>query len=363
MPIERDFVMNKVNLGKEILRITHRWYLILLFVLVGALVGWGSSYIWSSIRRASLDLYVGLNAYRSPFDSYAVEVAGQAFRLVDDYKNWQMEQLDELVRSDSFIEEVLSRLGAEGLKWDGSLQDFRDNSELLWRNPGKWKLVVDAKDSETAMVAVEIWGNVILEKVNEAIDHAGDVAALDIQMTSISEDKVELEQRWQNLLYIDNELADWFEDISKMEDNQTIPTLDHWNMLALVSQVVDSNPVWTRIMEDAPAAGTEARLYIEWLGAIQSMITEELEVIPDQIEYLDQSFSSVSAIYKEEISKSFGLASTLVVEKVADETPQVEIIRESADLALIGGVIGFLIWGIWEFSRISKRLDQNQLES
>jgi hypothetical protein len=351
--------MNKVNLGKEILRITHRWYFILLFILVGALVGWGCSFIWPASHQASLDLYVGLNAYRSPFDSYAVEVAGQAFRLVDDYKNWQMEQLDELVRSDSFIEEVLSRLGAEGLKWEGSPQDFRENSELLWRNPGEWKLVVDAKNSETASAAVVIWGNVILENVNEAIDHAGEVVALDIQMTSISKDKVELEQRQQNLLYVETEFSGWFDNISKMDDNQTIPTLDHWNMLSLVSQVVDKNPVWTRIMDDAPAAGSEAGLYAEWLSAIQSMITEELEIIPDQIEYLDESYSSISTKYKEETSKSFGLASTLVVERVADEETQVEIIRESADLALAGGVIGFLIWGIWEFSRISKRLDQN----
>ena len=157
--------MNTINLREEILKITHRWYLILIYLLVGALVGWGSSFIWPSPHRATLDLYVGLNAYRSPFDSYAVELSGQTFRMVDDYKNWQMEQLDELVRSDAYLDEVITRLGAQGFTWDGSTHDFRKNLDVLWRNAGVWHLVVDTKDPEFAANAVEIWGDVILENL------------------------------------------------------------------------------------------------------------------------------------------------------------------------------------------------------
>ena len=102
--------MKTWNLLDYILTATHRWYVSLAFILAGSLLGLGTSYVFPSPYRATLDLYVGLNAYRSPYDSYAEYLAGQSFRMVDDYKNWQMDQLESFVLSDPFMTELLERL-------------------------------------------------------------------------------------------------------------------------------------------------------------------------------------------------------------------------------------------------------------
>jgi len=358
--------MNTINMREEILRITHRWYLILIFVLLGALVGWGCSRILPSPHRATLDLYVGLNAYRSPFDSHAVELTGQTFRLVDDYKNWQMEQLDELVRSDAYLDEVITRLSAEGFAWDGTLQDFRKNSDVLWRNAGVWHLVVDAQDPELAAKAVEIWGDVILENVKAAIEHARQVVALDVQMTSISESRIDLELRQETLFYVQDELSGLMADLESMNSDQPVPALDHWKILALISQVVDNVPGWDHIMDGVPEPGSAPNIYISWLEGVLAMVKEEMAVLPGQINILDQSLSTVSEQYKIETAESYGLASTLVVEKMEKVKPETVVVRKPGTFSLVGGVIGFLVWLLWEISRIDRKsnlssvLDQNE---
>jgi len=346
--------MNTINLREEILRITHRWYLILIYILVGALVGWGGSLIWPSPHRATLDLYVGLNAYRSPFDSYAVELSGQSFRMVDDYKNWQMEQLDELVRSDAYLDETMTRLSAEGFAWDGSTQDFRKNLDVLWRNAGVWHLVVDAKDPELAANAVEIWGDVILEFVNKAIEHARQVVGLDIQMTTISESRVDLELQQETLVFIQSELSGIQIELGGMASDQRIPAIDHWKLLALISQVVVNNPGWDNILDDVPEPGSAARSYTSWLEGVLPTVKADLAVIPGKIKILDQSLSTVAEQYEIETAESYGLASTLVVEKMEEVKPETNIVRKPGTFSLVGSFIGFLIWLLREIFRIER---------
>jgi hypothetical protein len=84
----------------EILLITHRWPIILLFCLVGSLVGWIISFCSPSPHRATKELYVGLNVYRATEDRNAAEHAGIQFSNPNDYKNWQMANLNSLIFMD-----------------------------------------------------------------------------------------------------------------------------------------------------------------------------------------------------------------------------------------------------------------------
>ena len=139
--------MNNWNLRTEILKISHQWYQVVIFCVVGGLGGLGLGKVWPSPYRVSTDIYVGLNAYRSPYDNYIANVSQQEFRMVDDYKNWQMEQLNALILSDAFLEDTISKLATNTPEWIGSdTQDLRPMLAVMWRNPGDWHLSVETNN-------------------------------------------------------------------------------------------------------------------------------------------------------------------------------------------------------------------------
>jgi len=347
--------MNTWNLRDEILRGTHRWYVIIAFILIGASVGWGAGYLWPSPYRATVDLYVGLNAYRSPYDRYASALAEQSFRLVDDYKNWQMEQLNALVLTDPYLEEVLIRLGSGDRYWDGiTPQDFRKNAEVMWRNVGEWHLVFENDDPQHAVQAVETWGNVILEWVGEAITHSEQVVALDIQMSVLEEQRIENELRLDRLRYVSGQLSLIRDRLAAMADDQPVSSTDHWKILALVSLVSEWSPAWDDLLDAAPMTGATSRAYLEWLQHAQSMVDEALTILPEQIMEIKEETSNIVEGYETEAEKSAGLASTLVIERISGETPLVDAEIRNGTMSLVGGVIGFFAWGIWLFTKINR---------
>jgi len=354
--------MNSWKIQELIINFTNRWYISMVYTLIWALIGWGVSFVLPSPYRASLDIYVGINAYRSPYDSYAETLSGQPFRLVDDYKNWQMEQLDELVKSDDFTNETLSRLQALDPEWDiFSSQNFRDISEVLWRNAGEWHLVVQTDDSAKARQAVETWREVVLERTNIAINHARQVVALDIQMTTAAETRVGLMLRQDVLIHVRDDIAARRDEVETLSADQVVASFDHWRILGLVSQASDRKPAWESIQINAPGAGSAAGDYLLWLSGIISLIDDELSIIPGQISTLDQSFTKLEEQYKIETASSMGLASTLVVAEIKDKPPQVEVIRKSGTLVLVGGIMGLIIWFIRELWRIGRKLDNESL--
>lgn len=347
--------MNNWNLRDEVLRITHQWHVIIAFALVGTLCGWGASIVWPSSYRATLDLYVGLNAYRSPYNDYAASLAGQSFRMVDDYKNWQMDQLKTLAQTDSYLEEVINRLKIQDPYWrDTTPDDFRNRVDILWRNVGEWHLVVEDDDPQHAVQAVETWGDVIMERVNKSIAHSKQVVALDIQLTNLMEHKIKSEMRLERLIYVEGQLSGVRVKLSSLSGDQIVPSTDHWNILGLVSLVAEWDPIWDNLLDDAPRIGSTSQEYLEWLDGVQALIDEGITILPDHITRLNEQFVRLEEAYGVETENSAGLTSTLVIEKVSGETPVVETVVQKSDMMLSGGILGFFSWVIWGFARISR---------
>ena len=137
--------MNTWNLRTEILAAAHRWYWVVASFLLGALLGWLISLIWPAPYRAVQDIYVGLNAYRTTRDLYISEVAEAQFRNQDDYKNWQMGQLNSLAHSDEFLTETLFRLRETDQDWqEVDLSELRAMLAIAWRNTGDWHFSAQA---------------------------------------------------------------------------------------------------------------------------------------------------------------------------------------------------------------------------
>jgi len=346
--------MNAWNLRDEILAITHRWASIVVFLVAGAVMGLGSSYLWPSPYRATLDLYIGLDAYRSPYDSYVASVAQQEFRMVDDYKNWQMQQLNTLILTDAFLDETLARLRVQDSSWsDVSAQDLRGMAGVHWRNAGEWHLSLEMDDPDRASAALDTWASVVDEKINTAIEHSKQVVALDVQMTSLAAARQEATLRQEALRLARARLADWQD-----RPGQVVTVRQHGELLAWVAQAAAWTPVWDEVLEAAPqpnAVGAAPQDYLAWLELILPLVDVELDLLPGKIALLETQFSQAEADYVREASQSLALSSTLVVQKVSDARPQVERVHPRGVLTLVGGALGLGAWGILLFARVSRK--------
>ena len=304
--------MNTWKLRDEILKATHRWYLIVACFLAGALIGWGISYICPSPYRATIDLHLGLNAYRSPYDGYIASVAQQEFRMVDDYKNWQLSHLNDLVLTDDFMEETLRRLRVQDTSWDDvTTHQLRVYFRGVWRNVGVWHLVAEGRDADSMSRAVEVWSDVIVEFVGDAIEHSKNVVALDIHMTALSETQINLETRQEILVYVASALSNWQDEVVSLPADQPVSSQTHWDILALVTQAADWNLGWDAALEGVPALGSPAQDYADWLEFVTILVDQELQALSIEIEAVEQQRQETETEYKQETVQSRALASTL----------------------------------------------------
>jgi hypothetical protein len=354
---ETETRLNEWHLGEEILAVTHRWNIIIIFILVGALMGWATSYLWPSPYRATRDIYVGLNAYRFENDIYAASLAEEPFRMVDDYKNWQMEQLNDLITSDVFLRETLDKLSEEDSYWDRiSTEDLRKMNSAMWRNVGEWHLVVEAPESERAVQAILAWENTIIERITEALEHARAVVSLDVEMNQLAENKQVLELRLLELDFIGQEMIFRMDELRSQLDEFNISSNDYSAILAMVSQIAVWEPGWDRLLDKAPPHGSTTVEILSWMEEVLSLIDQERVLLPLQIALIDEKFSSVNLQYQEEAEKSFGLAGTLVVDREEMTAAAVDRIRPKGTLILVGGILGLFAWLIWGLVAFQNRM-------
>jgi hypothetical protein len=267
-----------------------------------------------------------------------------------------MEQLNTLIRADVVINDTLDELNSQATFLKPiSTEEFRQMTAVFWRNPGKWSLVVEASDPGAATQAVLVWEQVGYRWVADALEHARQVVNLDIQMTQLAETRIQHELRLNRLQFVAGRLTTWREALETMPSDQAVPSLHHWNIWGSVSQAADSDPGWILILDEAPRVGSTPTSYVTWLEAVIALINQELAYLPEQIAVMDEQFSALNQQYREEAPLSFGLASTLVLERNQDTSVSLEEVRPSGTLLLVGGILGFLTWALSAFRTISRR--------
>ena len=181
------------SLPEELYRALHQWPLILAFCLVGALLGWAVARVWPSSYRATANLYVALNPYRAYEDSNFVANANPKYSNLDDYKNWQMAQLQSVIFQDEMIEETLEKLESKGEFWLKADSDkLRDMLSTQWRSPGTWGLVAEGNDRKNTKQAANVWSQVVLTHVNAAVSAAREAILVDEELQALTAELVQL---------------------------------------------------------------------------------------------------------------------------------------------------------------------------
>lgn len=349
------------SLHDDVIATAHRWPLIVAYILVGALLGWGASYLWPSPARATKELYVAVNVYRWAQDrNVAAYAEGVQFNFHDDYKNWQMANLNFLVTTDLITKETLNRLQQEDPYWTAiSKDDLLKMMHVYWRNAGKWRLVVEGKNAQQVSRAVETWEQVTLETTSQAIQAAQNALTTDVQLQETSRTHSEKLARAAVLAQVQQEIQAWQTSSASWSDDHNITEMERQSLLAAL-QKVGGDSSWHELITKAPGPGTTIKEFSTWLKPVSTIIGQENKSIQAEVTALQAEKDKLSTQYTQVAQKSLGLSPNLSVEKGSDSAPEITVVRPSSEMALVGAAMGLLVWVAFWLGRIASRNRQQE---
>ncbi|MBS1248632.1 MAG: hypothetical protein MAG431_00190 [Chloroflexi bacterium] len=169
----------------EILRMTRQWYIVLAFIVAGGLLGLGGAYLYPAPYRATADLYVGIDVIRVGEMAHVIPLAETEPLNLDDYKNWQLKQVADVISSEKVLTKTLDSLREQDAYWDQvKTEVLAERMDIYWYDAGNWRLEVIHPQTAYAAQAVEAWREAGYTRVEELLVHAEHAAELDAELQS-----------------------------------------------------------------------------------------------------------------------------------------------------------------------------------
>jgi hypothetical protein len=337
--------MNEWVLKDEILASTHRWPVIVIFAMAGALVALLAAYLWPSPYRANVEISVELNPYRVLDDQYLAAFTNAEFRNIDDYKHWQMLQLSIIVLSDPYIAESLNRLREIDPYWDSvDQQELREMLSANWRNAGSWLLSANVDSESRAVDAVETWRDVIIDLTEDTIASSKSLFKLELNLRSLNDQLVENQLQEALLMELLQDLMEFRDKLSQLDLNSILPAEDHQALLAMSTQLSDFLPGDMPAVSSFPDQNSKASQYLDWVELMINPVENQIHSLQVVNEILIQEVSDISTLWEAGLQDGQGLSATLNLQNRKDSAAEVRQIRSYGLAALMGSMIGLLIW-------------------
>jgi hypothetical protein len=288
-----------------------------------------------------------------------MEVAENEFRNRDDYKNWQMNQLDALAMSNEYLEETLDRLRTQDTYWRNlDIPALREMLATAWRNTGEWHFTALNLDPERSVQATVTWSDVVLEKANISIAAAEHLIMLDSQLNAVDQALVSAKTR--KILLQDTEfiLVEWQAILTDWPVDEPLSSSDHWGLIATAAEAADWTPGWSAILDAYPSFGNLPAEYLDWLEQVGALLDAELAILPSQIENLQVEHDQVASEYEQTAIESRALSAGMEVAQIKEQSPEIVHLRPAGTLMLVGGVLGLLAWMLIWLYQISRRTER-----
>jgi len=348
--------MEEWVLRDEILAAFHRWPLILVFILVGSLLGLAFAFLWPSSYRANIELSIEFNPYRALDDLYVPEFTKAEFRNVDDYKHWQMSQLSLLVSSDFYLKETLNRLRKIDSYWDSiEVPELRQMLNAQWRNAGLWLLTADIDSSLRASEAVETWTDVILEFTDQAISNSRELFNIELSLRSINDELVEFQLNQTALEEIKGNLNELAITLRAAQSDEQMSQTDRMRLFNLIDQANVNNPGRQILLDDIPDPNAPSSEYLNWVEQAIGNIDQEIDSIIVSVQFLQDEISMTNSEWEAGLQSAQGLSATLSLASVQEDQPQVKQVQPYSLAALVGAMLGLLVWFLVFLVKITRK--------
>jgi len=325
-------MLTEWTLREEILSISHRWWLPVMAFLIGSLIGFGVAFLFPTPYRAETNLYVAYNAdaiYRNP----------------DDYKNWQLKQLNDLAISDDILQGALVRLSQADAYWQNlNMDQLRGMLDVAYRNTGRWRLVAETGSPQHSTQLVQAWTDVLLENYQSAMASASTLNVVDMQLQALSQSLGQAQVRQANLQGAQQAIQDWQARLESMPGDATLDDLQRWGLLAWASRSAGLDSAWNQLLDGIPPEDGPVSSYRPWVARLSQSIDAELALVQNQIADLQAEKADLQEQFEQASTASRGLSATLEVGRLSKGAPSVEPVRPTGLTAVIGGMLGLLIW-------------------
>ncbi|MFO7943657.1 MAG: hypothetical protein R6U51_05080 [Anaerolineales bacterium] len=336
--------MTEWTVRQKIISIMNQWYLIFLAFIVSAGVAWGGIHIWPSQHQASTTVYVGIEIKRV-FDvsSMATYAKTEPFNI-DDYKNWQLSQLESMARSEIVAKETLAALREVDPYWMKiSPQEFQTLQSIAWRDMGTWRLTISLSDPERAAQAVKTWSSEFVEYASSLISKADSAFSLDGELRALNVQQVGLKMELSEFERIEEGLTEFQSNISRMDEDQTLDPLLRWELWGLTTGPADHTPLWTEVLDQFPEADERSVEYMAWIESFLGVLSTQKEINQETLMELEQKEEALTERFVQETQKSKGLSSSLYIEN-APFPVSIHSVSPDALAALLGGCLGVIIY-------------------
>ena len=332
----------------ELYQAAHHWQQIMLFCLAGSLIGLVLAVIWPSPYRATQELYVGLDMTNAPGEIQQQAAQGLQFANLNDYKNWQMANLNALILTDEILAETLRRLRQSDPAWEqANQQELAGMLKAYWRNAGKWHLVAEDSDAERAAQAVNTWQAVVVERVSVAVAAAQQLPLLQSQVQALNRERASLTGQAAALHYHVERLNHWLDDSASQSSDEILGRTERDFLAGLAA----SNP--SLAVEFPPTDSVRGR-YRKWARQALAVQEENLYRTGAQLAALTAAENEIQVESRAAGRVSLGLASGLLVQQISSAAPTVDALRPVGLMILIGAALGLAIWGFLWLTQIGR---------
>lgn len=347
--------MNKHwQLRDEWYRIFHNWPVLAALFLLGGLLGWAAGWIWPSYSRASREVYVALNPYRAYSDAQFLALAKPRYSNIDNYHYWQMNQLETAILRSDLLRAALEKLRTQDPYWNNIDADgLRAMLDSEWRTAGAWRLSVFHGDGRRARQALEAWSEQIMTVIPQAVSAARETFVLDQQLGEANRDLTAARLRQTTLLQAEAGLQAWREQAAGLPADQSLSPKARWQVFSLSTAHALDTPAWQALLDAQPKPDAPANEYLSWSEQVLAEVRAELAALPEQIQVQEIQAQDLQARYDAAASASLSLSPNLAVESIG--AVQVEKMRPTATLALVGAFLGMLAGLLLQLVRITRR--------
>lgn len=347
------------TLRQALYQATHQWPWLVGLILLGGLLGWAANLIWPPTYQATVEVYVALNPYRAYEDSRFLALARPKYSNLDDYKNWQMSELEAMIYLQEVLDQTLQRLQQLDPAWQTkTILDLRPMLRADWRSAGTWSFVAEGKDRSLTSQAVKVWTEVVIEQVDDAVQAAQQAILIDYSLEKAAEEGMQIQRRHQQLQAGQERLLDWLEAGADHPADQPIAAAERWQALAIVSGLATFTPAWQAVLAEAPAPNRSVQDYRQWLEQVRQLIDEEDRALAERAGQIEASRAQLMQDYALQTKASLGLSPNLQVQGTVglagSEQPSIETLRPTGTLVLVGGILGLLAWFYWLIWNIGR---------
>lgn len=321
------------NLRAEILAATHRWHLILLVMLAGSLIGFAFALILPGPYRAEAGLHVSYNG-------------DLILRNPDDYKNWQLNELDVLATSPDVLESTLALLQQQDSAWETVEASYLEGRlRMYWRNAGLWRMVAEHPQAEHSEQLVQAWRQAVVQTAADANQHALELPELAAQIQTVANQRAELSLRTLELHSVQQGLQSWLAQTASIDQDAPPELLLRWRALDLAARTAGSDTAGEHILAATPPEDAPLSAYPDWLQAADALAAAQLQAIEQQDAALEPEGARLDAIWEETIDGTRGLSVYVQVEPldtIAVAAPLKE--RPFALMGAAGALLGLVVW-------------------